>query len=354
MKIGLIRTKTLLFLAALLACTSCLIETAKVPKKQHVVIYSDCLFQKDSTLFNRFKEKQKISVKIIHFPFDSILSRVKRKGFNSRADLIILRSLFDTEKAKKLALFQPFRSDKLNELVDRRYRSNNHTWYGIGIDPSVLIARHDTLSYINDFQELLYAQNKEKWFTDLECHSELIPILAPVFQNKKRKFAHDWYANFLENDFVSKKEKDKNGVTLMTTDLLLTYYSSYAAMSNRNDSTDFQLELNFSNQKSRGAYYNLISAGIVYQARNYDNAKKLLEYLASTKMNERINNRWSTFPISMYEIIHPYAYQNTYFQIFKGYSAKLMVNYPNIQHVLEKTKRAVDKEKKLKNSSEKN
>ena len=92
-------------------------------------------------------------------------------------------------------------------------------------------------------------------------------------------------------------------------------------------------------QKKKGAFYNLITVGIVKQARNYENAKCLMEYLATAHMNEKINNRWSTFPISLHNRTHPFAYQNAHFKLFRGSCAKILVNYPNMDRIIKKKRR---------------
>ena len=167
-------------------------------------------------------------------------------------------------------------------------------------------------------------------------------MLAPILQKKKRSDAIEWYMDFMENDYVNIKEYDKDFLPILTTDVLVTNYTSYAAMSKRNDSTDFHIHLTFPNQNKKGTFYNLICAGVVKQARNYENARLLVEYLSTAQMNEKINNRWNTFPISLHTRTHIFAYQNTTFKIYKGSNARILVNYPNVSRIIKnKRKRKI-------------
>ena len=272
---------------------------------------------------------------------DSIIQRLKREGFNTTADIIILKSLYDTQKANRFDLYQPLQSPVINQFINKRYKSPRNTWFGIGINPYVFISKHDTLTSISEFGELLHAKNKHKWSTTLTKARDLVPMLGPILQKKKRRDAVEWYSNFMENESPVKVTYDKNRIPKMHTEVLLTDYVTYSIMSNRNDSSDFHLKMVYSNQKSKGVFFNMVTAGIVRQARNYENAKLLMEYMASDKMNEKLNNRWYTYPISLHDFTHPFAYQNAPFRIFKGSSSKIMVNYPLLDLIVRKKRTVI-------------
>ena len=330
--------KRIIFFSFLMSLSSCIVETAKAPSKQYVTIYSDCISNKDLIFFKKFQKKEHIKVQIIKLPTDTIIKRLKTQRFNSTADVILMKSLFGIYKADKLDLLQPWKSLKMKELILPHYHSKQNTWFGIGIDPYVFVAKNDSVSTINSMGDLLYTEVMDKWSSDLESGSDLIPLLAPILKKKTRLGAKDWYYEFKRNQHSQPNETDRNGIPLMTTDVLLTYYSSYLKMSERNDSTDLQLQLLFSNQEQRGAYYNMYCAGIVKQARNYENAKLLVEYIASAPVNEKLNNSWKSFPISLHSRIHPFAYQNTFFKIATISHQRMMANYAHLEKIILKNK----------------
>lgn len=328
-----------IYILFLLQClTSCIIETAKAPSKQTVTVYTDCLSKKEILFFKKFQIKQHIKVNIVQLPPDTILKRLKKQGYNATADVILMKSLFGIYKADKLDLLQPWKSSKMNELILPHYHSKQNTWFGIGIDPYVFVAKNDSVSTINSMGDLLYTEVMDKWSSDLEYSTDLTPLLAPILKKKTRLGAKDWYYEFKRNQHSQSNELDKNGIPKMTTDVLLTYYSSYLKMSERNDSTDLQLQLMFSNQKQRGAYYNMHAIGIVKQARNFENAKLLVEYISSPQTNEKLNNYWKSFPISLHSRIHPFAYQNTFFKIATISHQRMMANYPHLEKIILKNK----------------
>ena len=330
--------KSTYILLLLHSLSSCIIETAKAPSKQSVTIYTDCLSKKEILFFKKFQKKEHIKVKIVHLPTDSILKKIKKQGYNSTADVILMKSLFSIYKADKLDLLQPWKSTKMKELILPHYHSKQNTWFGVGIDPYVFVAKNDSVSTINSMGDLLYTEVMDKWSSDLENATDLTPLLAPILKKKTRLGAKDWYYEFKRNQHSQSNELDNEGIPIMTTDVLMTYYSSYLKMSERNDSTDLQLQLLFSNQKQRGAYYNMHCIGIVKQARNFENAKLLVEYLSSPETNEKLNNLWKCFPISLHSKIHPFAYQNTFFKIATISHQRMMANYPHLEKIILKNK----------------
>lgn len=334
------RFKYLFIISAVsLVFTSCLVDTAEIPPHQSVTVYSDCLTKADLDLFRQFRKKEHIRVKIVSLPADSILKIIQAEKFNTKADLVLLKSLYDVQRIHKAGILQSVKSWKLDELVSTKFKAKDNTWFGIGVNPYVFVAKNDTISTLSEFGQLLHKENYNKWSTNLEKPAQLIPMLAPILQKKKRSDAIEWYMDFKENDYAQTKEYDKKNVAVLTTDVLVTDYQTYAKMSSRNDSTDFQMHLIFPNQNKQGTFYNLMCAGVVKQARNYTNAKLLIEYLATVHMNEKINNRWNIFPISLQSRTHPFAYQNTIFKIFQGSSARITVNYPNLNRIIKNKKK---------------
>ena len=324
-----------IYILVLLLCfTSCIIETAKAPAKQSVTIYTDCLSKKEILFFKKFQKTEHIKVRILQLPTDTIIKKIKNQGYNTNADVILMKSLFGIYKADKLDLLQPWKSSKMKELILPHYHSKQNTWFGVGIDPYVFVAKNDSVSTINSMGDLLYTEVMDKWSSDLENSSDLVPLLAPILKKKTRLGAKDWYSEFKRNQHSQADELDQNGIPNMTTDVLLTYYSSYLKMSERNDSSDLQLQLIFSNQKQRGSYYNMHTIGIVKQARNFENAKLLVEYITNPVTNEKLNNFWKTFPISLHSKIHPFAYQNTFFKIATISHQRMMANYPHLEKII--------------------
>ena len=329
--------KVLIYLFLILNLSSCVLEKVKIAPKQKVIIYSDCLNESQIDLFKQFTKKEHVKVVIINLPTDTIIKRIADQKFNTKADVILLKSLVGTNLAAKKKLFQSWKSWKMDELVQKNYKSKNNTWFAIGVDPYVFIAKNDTLATMHTIGDLLYPINIDKWSSNLETTSDLTPLIAPILKKKTKMGAKDWFSDFIRNQHSQNIESDENGIPIMTTNVLLTNYTSYIKMSERNDSSDLQLQLIFTNQNKRGAFFNAHCIGIVKQARNFNNAKLLVEYITSAETNEKLNNYWKTFPISLHTRIHPFAYQNTYYKIASISSERMMLKYSNLENIISKS-----------------
>jgi ABC-type Fe3+ transport system substrate-binding protein len=339
MQIQRFKNPVIYLLLILLSFSSCMVETVKEPKNQTVTIYSDCLKKKDLKLFKSFSKKEHILVNIIYLPTKKILYKLKKASYNTDADIIILKSTYDMYKAQKGDLLQPLNSEKAKEIIDIKYRSKTKTWFGIGIDPYVFVAKNDSVNKLTEFSELLKKSNIDKWSTNFEKTTDIVPMISALLQKKKRIELRDWYQEFINNQHFQYNTENKKKIPLITADVLLTNYSTYIQMVQKKNTFNRKFKMTFSNQKKIGAFYNLHCIGIVKQARNYENAKLLLEYIITPNINEKLNNCWNTFPIQLHSKKHAFNYQNTYFKLYKGMISKNTYNYSTLGNIVKKTSR---------------
>ncbi|MBI1838069.1 MAG: ABC transporter substrate-binding protein [Flavobacteriia bacterium] len=314
---------------------SCNVDLAKESPKQFITIYSDCLTPKDRILFKSFRKKNNIHIKICYLSSDSLIQSIKTNKFNSQADLIILKSLTNTYKCQKLDLYNEVHSWKLDELIDKKYSSKNNTWFGIGINPYILITRNKAKDEPEQYTDLISSKYENQWTTNLQSSEDFIPFISPLLRSKKRGNLHKYLQDFNEKQLYL----GQNIQAYLRPNFFLTYYATFVEHIMKNDSLKNIFHVNFLNHTSNGTYYNLYTAGIVKQAQNYENAKLLLEYLATNQFNEQLNNKWKTLPISLNQHIHPYEYQNVDFTINKTTISKQVANYTYINSIAKKVKK---------------
>ncbi len=318
----------------LLTAISCNVEVAKESKKQFVTIYTDCLGKKDLSIFKNFQKKNHISVRIVHLSANDIISKIKAEGYNTDADIIILKSIVTIRKAQRLKLLNSINSEKLNSLIESNFRSVDNTWFGIGLDPYVLVTKVKAEKEPEKYAELFTDEYQEKWTTDLENQTNLIPFLGSINRLKKRSEFYKTVTNFKDDQLYL----GKSMVDYLKPNYFLTNLSNYIQNISNQDSLSVIYKPVFLNQTSSGGYFNLHCAGIIKQAKNFENAKLLLEYLVKNEFNEQLNQKWKTIPISVHRRIHPFEYQNIEFIYFKGSMAKQSLNYSFYQKVIEKMK----------------
>jgi iron(III) transport system substrate-binding protein len=316
---------------------SCVVDTGTSSSIQKVIVYTDCDINMKADYIQSFKVDNGIELVLHKMHADTIISRLRREGHNTNCDLVLLRSAYDMNKLSKYNLLNRVNSWKLEELIPKYLKSEHETWYGVGFDPYVLISRSDSLHIVYNYQELLSVRQKNYWSTDLQTHENSVPFLAYFLKNKSVQERIYRYERFLDYQYyVTDSIQHELG-----SEGNLTFYSEYLKDLSNRDSISDRMIVVFPNQQAEGVYYNTITAGVVKQAKNYTNAKILLEYFASASVNENLNGDLNTFPVNHLRRRHPFIYQNNNFKHAQKNLDYLMGSYSNVGRIISKLKATI-------------
>jgi ABC-type Fe3+ transport system substrate-binding protein len=283
----------LLGILIIVSFSSCRLEKARPFKKQVLLIASDCLYPSDTTLFRSFKKTHKIRIRIIHLPFDSLVTKLKEDGMTTNIDAVILSSVYYMDKLEKSNRLQKIPREELVGTIQNKYHSRSGKWSGIGIDPYIFLTLNDTLKRVRAYKDLL---NDTKWCTTLKDDADWYPFYSNIvfkIKPESKYNALDWIKNFSKNNNGLLTDRDSS----FNCKVLITYYSVYAKNEIISKTRFAKGKLIFPNQRSGGCYYNMRCMGIIHQARNYSNALKFYNYLLIESVNKRVNNSWKTFPV---------------------------------------------------------
>lgn len=317
----------------LVGFSACTIEKARPSQKQELYIASDCLSAKDTILFRSFIANSGIKLRIIHYSADSLKQVLKNEGIQTKLDVVILSSVYDMNKFEHADLLQRVKTEDFPSNLPEKYISNTKKWTGIGIDPYVLLTLNDTTGKIRSYKDLLA---KSKWCTTLTSNTDWFPFYATIVRKmdpKKEYNAYDYIKQLQETNLGELSKKDSN----LLCNILLTHYSSYRNSEIIQKSRFKNGKLIFPNQRTGGSFYNMRCFGIVFQARNHQNAFDFFEYLLIESVNKHINNYWKTFPIiSNHE--SSYSYQNIRYKKFSTTPIYLTTYYDRVKNILESIK----------------
>jgi hypothetical protein len=280
-------------LIVLILLYSCGLETAKPFKHQYVVLASDCLTPKDSSLFSEFTKTTGIKVRVIHLTSEHINKRLLAEGVETEIDALLLNSTYDALQTESKNLLQKVPTDSFPADLNSKYKSHRQMIAGLGFDPYVIIRRKEA-PRVRNYASLL---NSEGFATDLKDASSLAPFYLFLFHKHSGNddnSAEDWIEDFSSKCIKKLSEKD----TLIYAQLLFTKRSSFLKNKTKSLISYREGEMIFPNQRIGGAYYDMLSFGIVKQARNYSNTLSLLRYLSSNQGNRKLNKRLQT--ISFY------------------------------------------------------
>ncbi len=308
---------------------SCGVETAKPFRKQHLFIASDCLDHTDAGLFKGFEKNNRIKIHIRHFTADSLNQILTEQGYNTEFDAVILSSVYDMNELNKKGVFQRLHDDSIPETLPFKHRSASRKFFGIGIDPYIILTKDDSVSRVRSYRDLT---KKSRWCSDLDGPSNWFPFYAVIAQKidpKSKYNAVDWIAHFMDNKEAQLAEEDSISVckTVFTT------YSRYRT-SDLFKSMEFKKHrIIFPNQRSGGTYFNMPCYGVIKQARNYTNAIAFLRYIIREPANKRLNYQLSMFPL-IHEKEGSVPYQNIRFKKYSLSPVRLTANYDRLINIL--------------------
>lgn len=303
-----------LLLVALLS--ACKLEPAKESKRQEIIVASDFLNYKDVKLFQSFEKDYNVKVTILTLETDSLMKKLNQEGYATRIDVIMLKSALDMCKLEEANKLQKILRPEDQPDLPYRYRDNDHHWYGLSIDPFIIVSKKDSNSRILNYKDLA---KKQEWTTNLKRNEDLVAFVTASlhqWRDQKKESTFQWHENFLQKEVQFRKPKD----SVLIFPPLLTTYSSYYSDSSLYRSGYKRAKLIYPNQNKGGIIYELRSIAIVKQARNYSNAIDFIQFLNRDDVNQRINNWWNTFPINS-SLERSYTYQN---RRFKSYPVSIV------------------------------
>ena len=272
----------LILVVNLTSISSCSIETAKSSSKKQLIIVSDYLNSSDTILFTDFSDHENVSIKIISMETDKIIGMARNYEYNTQADLVLIKSLYDAYKMNKRSILQKIHFNSEIDESTKKISSLENNFVGLGIDPYIIA--NSTGRKVRTYNDLLRMD-----FVNNLTHRETIPLLSPIVSKLKKVSANKWIKDFNDHQVKNDTLKDSIGALLP----ILSSYSDYS--SSKDDLFNFQERfLTFPNGRSSGTYYNVRTAAIINQAQNYSTAKSFIIYYTEPQNNKPLNNRMNT------------------------------------------------------------
>jgi len=269
--------------------SACGAKEAQPFKKQSLVIASDYLYAKDTAFFKWFKKNQHIRVQIVHLSADSLSKKLKKEGFNTHIDLVMLQSMRGAKTLEKNALERLpylFRTEHFNHYLS----FSNGKWLVSGIDPYVFSYYPDSLDIPISYNELC---TDYKWSKLPDDSLEMLYAHVKIRLKESKKYRYkDWKKGWKKHFVPFEKGTD----SIPSKQLLVHTYSRYA-----NDpyfkKGRKKRQVIFPNQSQKGVYADRVCISIVFRARHYDNAITLLEYLNQPETLRRFNEKHGFFSV---------------------------------------------------------
>ena len=284
-------------------------------KEEVVNIYTTRHYDTDDALYEQFTNETGIVVNIVNDQAPALIEKIKAEGDIPQADLFFSADAGYLALAKSEGILQSVESTILEANVPEKYRDVDNTWFGLTkrarvflydkeIDPAGLTYENVTSRFPNEIlvrsSSNIYNQSLVASFIELHGVTETTSWVDDIVDNMART---------PEGNDRGQAVAIANGYGKIA--IANSYY--YGLLVNESDTsseyygvTD-QVGIYFPNQgeNETGVHVNISGAGVIKNAKNVENAIRLIEFLSETEAQEQFSASNYEFPINLDAEISP-------------------------------------------------
>ena len=280
-----------------------------------VNIFSARHYDSDVQLYEKFTNKTGIKVNVISGKSGALEKRIIEEGADSKADLYITADAgrlgaFDAKGMLQSGLNTP----AIKSAVPSNFRTSK--WTGIAKRARIMYYAPERVN-ANELNGMTYedlADPKWKGRVVIRKSNNIYnqSLVASLVKNNGKKATCEWSKGVVANMARDSKGNDRAQILAVAAgeaDLAVanTYY--LALMLSGKKGAEQQAAAKkvlpfFPNQGDRGTHMNISGGGVLKNAPNPENAKKLLEFLLTKEAQEHIVN--NTFEYPMIDGVEPH------------------------------------------------
>jgi iron(III) transport system substrate-binding protein len=274
-------------LAALIAVT---LMTGPSFASDEVNVYSSRKEALIKPLLDRFTEDTGIDVKLVTGKPHQLIERMAAEGRNSPVDLLITADAGNLARAKAAGLLGPCESAELEAVISDSYRDPDKMWWGLSLRARVVVYAPDRVEAddLVNYEHLADQKWRDRLLVRSSSNVYNQSLIAAMISAHGEEQTETWARGVVANMARDPQGGDTDQIRAVAAGegdigIVNTYYYGRLAASSKPEDQEVvaKTRLFFPNQNGRGTHVNVSGAGVAAQAPNPENAKRLLEYLAS-------------------------------------------------------------------------
>jgi iron(III) transport system substrate-binding protein len=305
LKVFLVAALVLFVFTLAAGCTSSATDNESGEVKV-VNLYTDRHYDTDDELYAQFTEETGIEVNVVKGKSDELIERLKTEGADTEADLLITADVGRLERAKIEGLFQTVDSEILVSNIPEKYRDPDVQWFGLTKRARVIVYAKDKVdgTQISTYEDLTKPAWKGRVLIRSSENIYNQSLLASFIELKGYEQAKAWAESMVVNFARDPDGGDRDQATAVAAGegdvaVMNTYYLGQMLNSANEEEVKVAQSLGviFPDQDGNGTHVNISGGGVVANAKNAENAKKLLEYLASARAQESYAKANYEYPV---------------------------------------------------------
>ena len=272
-----------------------------------VNVFSARHYDSDIQLYKKFTEKTGIKVNVVSGKDKALQKRITEEGEDSKADIYITADAGRLGAFDAKGMFQNSMTPAIKAVVPKNFRSTN--WTGIAKRARIMYYSPERVN-ANELNGMTYeglADPKWKGRIVIRKSNNIYnqSLVASLVKHNGKKATCEWSKSVVSNMARDSKGNDRAQILAVAAgeaDLAVanTYY--LALMLSGKKGAEQQAAAKkvlpfFPNQGDRGTHMNISGGGVLKNAPNPENAKKLLEFLLTKEAQKHIVNNLSLIHI---------------------------------------------------------
>jgi iron(III) transport system substrate-binding protein len=275
---------------------------------EEINVYSGRHYRSDEELFRKFTGETGIRVNLIKAETDQLINRMILEGENTQADLFVTADASRLFRAVEQGMLQRITDLSLIETVPAGMRDPDGYWLGLTMRARVIVYNHSRVlpNELNTYEDLV----ADKWLGRILVRSSQShynqSLLASLVAANGSEESLLWAEGIVKNMAQPPRGNDRDQVKAIAAGvgdvaLINTYYLGLLSRSGNAEERNVasQISLFFPNQDNRGTHINVSGMGIAANARNKENALKLVRFLLAKESQEYIANENFEYPVNV-------------------------------------------------------
>jgi len=236
-------------------------------------------------LFDQFTQQSGIKVNVV-FAKKGMAERLTREGEYSPADVLLTTDISRLIELQDKDLLQKISSSTINDAIPAQYRAQDDTWFALTTRVRNIYSAKRLGNVDFNYEDLADEKYQGRICTRSGKHPYNVALVASMIAEHGEEQTVVWLEKVKNNLARKPQGSDRAQVqaihqNLCDVSLGNSYYFGKMLKDKKQKIWADAVNINFPNQKNRGAHVNISGMALAKYAPNKKNAKRLMEFLVS-------------------------------------------------------------------------
>lgn len=283
------------------------LSVSSLAQAEEVRIYSERHYDADKEVFSEFTSETGIEVKVVKAGANELIARLQAEKSSPQADLYITSDAASLTKASKAGLLAPLKSEIINAAVPRALRGKQDTWAAFTMRGRIIVYAKNRVKgpLPKNYQDLASPEYRGNLLIRSSTSKYNRSLLASIIAIQGKAKATQWASGMKKNFARPPQGNDRDQVRAVAKGIadyaiINTYYLGLLKNGKSQEDRDAHaaVKVILPTSGDRGTHVNISGGGIIMGAKNSDNARALLEYLVSKKVQIKYQKLTSEYAVS--------------------------------------------------------